>query len=348
MTSSVRMYTYFYDHVRKHIGYILADIGSLSPAAQCQLFYVFGAVTVLAIAATPDSVRRLLTEYGARTSSSSNASSSVPTTTPPSDHHDKDSRRQTDSAVTGLLVRLIAPITSASKVPHSWFMHFYILSLSCTVLWAVQFATHGALLETIAESQSSKSTTSMAIEQVGLVWLLMGLQGARRLYEYLVVLQPSSSRMWVVHWLLGNSFYLCTSVAIWVEGSKSLLCSDRRSLPIGSPTVKSVLATSGFMVAWLMQYRCHQHLAGLKKYSLPHEGLFRYLVCPHYTCECLIYLSMAFVAAPEGELYNRTLACAVLFVVVNLGVTANGTKQWYGEKFGVMAQRKWKMVPVLF
>jgi 3-oxo-5-alpha-steroid 4-dehydrogenase 3 / polyprenol reductase len=109
-----------------------------------------------------------------------------------------------------------------------------------------------------------------------------------------------------------------------------------------------MLAISVFLVAWLMQYRCHRHLAGLKKYSLPHEGLFKYLVCPHYTCECLIYLSMAVIAAPEGRSYNPTLACAVLFVLVNLGVTANGTKQWYCEKFGGIVQEKWNMIPFLF
>lgn len=101
-------------------------------------------------------------------------------------------------------------------------------------------------------------------------------------------------------------------------------------------------------MAWLMQYQCHRYLAGLKKYSLPEDGLFRYLVCPHYTCECLLYLSLAIVAAPEGQWCNQTLACAVLFISTNLGVTANGTKVWYGERFGSQVQGKWKMIPVVF
>jgi 3-oxo-5-alpha-steroid 4-dehydrogenase 3 len=97
-----------------------------------------------------------------------------------------------------------------------------------------------------------------------------------------------------------------------------------------------------------MQYQCHRHLSGLKKYSFPEDGLFQYLVCPHYTCECLVYLSLAVIAAPEGQLLNGTLSSAVLFVSVNLGVTANGTKQWYSEKFGSKVQRKWKMIPFVF
>lgn len=77
--------------------------------------------------------------------------------------------------------------------------------------------------------------------------------------------------------------------------------------------------------------------------------MFRRLICPHYTCECLLYLSMAVVAAPAGQLCSRTLLCGLLFVAANLGVTAGGTKRWYAEKFGEQAVReKWTMIPLLY
>jgi 3-oxo-5-alpha-steroid 4-dehydrogenase 3 / polyprenol reductase len=98
--------------------------------------------------------------------------------------------------------------------------------------------------------------------------------------------------------------------------------------------LRLAIAVPLFFFAWISQYRCHRHLAGLKKYSLPDEGMFRHLISPHYTCECLIYLSLAIVAAPEGYLCNRTMLSALIFVAVNLGVTARGTKSWYVEKFG--------------
>lgn len=98
-----------------------------------------------------------------------------------------------------------------------------------------------------------------------------------------------------------------------------------------------------------MQYKCHKYLSSLRKYSLPEEGMFRYLVCPHYTCECVLYLALAVVAAPGHQLYNKTLMCAWLFVSVNLGVTAIGTKKWYADKFGSDKVRgKWKMIPLLY
>ena len=76
------------------------------------------------------------------------------------------------------------------------------------------------------------------------------------------------------------------------------------------PLFKTLVAVAMFLYASINQYRCHRHLAGLKKYSLPELGLFRYLICPHYFCECLVYLSLAIAAAPKGELLNRTLLCA--------------------------------------
>lgn len=113
--------------------------------------------------------------------------------------------------------------------------------------------------------------------------------------------------------------------------------------------IKLSLALPLFLVSSVTQYRCHQHLASLKKYSLPNLGIFRYIVCPHYTCECLIYLSLAVLASPEGYWWNRSVLAVLLFVIVNLGVTAHGTRNWYIEKFGQeQVQEKWTMIPLLF
>ena len=101
--------------------------------------------------------------------------------------------------------------------------------------------------------------------------------------------------------------------------------------------------------AWVNQYRCHKHLAGLRKYSVPQEGLFRWFICPHYTCECLFYLALSLLGAPEGQVYNTTLLTACLFVAVNLGVTAARTRSWYHTKFGPEAvDGKWNMIPFVF
>lgn len=113
--------------------------------------------------------------------------------------------------------------------------------------------------------------------------------------------------------------------------------------------LKLAIAVPLFSFAWTSQYRCHKHLSGLKKYSLPEEGMFQYLISPHYTCECLIYFSLAIAAAPEGHLCNRTMLSALAFVAVNLGVTARGTKSWYAEKFGSdRVAHKMIMIPFVY
>lgn len=59
----------------------------------------------------------------------------------------------------------------------------------------------------------------MSINQVTLVWLLMTVQGIRRLLESLTLGKSSSSKMWFVHWALGISFYFAMSFAVWIEGA---------------------------------------------------------------------------------------------------------------------------------
>lgn len=317
---------------RMSVSNLLAYAASQSPAAYCQLFYVTAATAVLAIAAAPESIQDLLTQYGARSAATGTADG-----------------KGGEEARDGLLAKVVGWATSVGKVPHSWFKHFYILSLSCSVFWAVQFLSRGTILDVIARNQASREPASMSIDQVILMWFLMGLQGARRLYEYMFVLRPSYSKMWIIHWLLGMAFYSFTSVSVWVEGSSSIRIADRRTFAAVAPSFNVIFGALAFLVSWSMQYRCHSYLAGLKKYSLPEKGLFKYLVCPHYTCECALYLSLALVAAPKGQLYNRTLICALLFVTINLGVTANGTKKWYAEKFGrETVQGKWRMIPLVF
>lgn len=114
-------------------------------------------------------------------------------------------------------------------------------------------------------------------------------------------------------------------------------------------STRILLSLVVFAVASVKQHQCHRYLASLKKYSLPDEGLFRFLICPHYTCECLIYASLAVAAAPRGQLLNRTITCGLAFVAANLGATAKDTKDWYGRKFGAeKVARKWRMVPLVF
>ncbi|KAK0193652.1 hypothetical protein F5146DRAFT_1101577 [Armillaria mellea] len=112
---------------------------------------------------------------------------------------------------------------------------------------------------------------------------------------------------------LGWAFYAGVGLAVWVEGIQQM----------------------------------SRHLASLKKYSLPTQPFFRYITC--YTAECLIYLSLAGIAAPPGQIFNKTILAALVFVAVNLGVTAETTRQWYVEKFGEdKVTALWRIIPFVY
>ena len=139
-----------------------------------------------------------------------------------------------------------------------------------------------------------------------------------------------------------------------------------RDLSFVTPTFRTIISTLLFILASGIQHDVHTYLAHLKTpaaakdnpdahhepvktYKLPSHAAFQPLICPHYTAECVIYLAMAINAAPPGEWLNHTLTCALGFVVVNLGTTAYGTKQWYESVFGKDSVRgKWRMIPGLF
>lgn len=115
------------------------------------------------------------------------------------------------------------------------------------------------------------------------------------------------------------------------------------------PLLRTMLWLPVFIIASGLQHDCHQYLSSLPKYTLPTLPMFQELICPHYTAECVIYLSLAILAAPEGAIVNRTILASFVFVSVNLSITATKTKKWYADKFSKEAvASRWVLVPYLY
>ena len=106
---------------------------------------------------------------------------------------------------------------AAVQVPHSWFLHFYVVSVLSSLFWAYQLLTKAAIFSAIASHVQASERYSMMMDQVILTWVMMTLQGVRRLYESVVFAGSSLSTMWVAHWIMGLLFYATMSVAVWVE-----------------------------------------------------------------------------------------------------------------------------------
>jgi 3-oxo-5-alpha-steroid 4-dehydrogenase 3 len=132
-------------------------------------------------------------------------------------------------------------------------------------------------------------------------------------------------------------------------------------LPSG-PSVRTFISLPIFIFASGLQHDVHAYLASLgtskskagvakqdskqSHYQLPTHAAFGLSLTPHYLAECLIYLSLALLAAPAGSLLNWTLFCAFVFAAVNLGITADGTRNWYRMRFGTdVIGDKARMVP---
>jgi len=104
------------------------------------------------------------------------------------------------------------------QVPHSWFLHFYIVSVASSVFWGTQIVTSASLLNAISVQELRPLARSMSLNQIFITWLMMLVQGMRRLYECTLISKPSKSSMWFAHWLIGIMFYLAIGVAVWIEG----------------------------------------------------------------------------------------------------------------------------------
>lgn len=125
-----------------------------------------------------------------------------------------------DSELSGRVLDSLANL----KVPHGWFFHFYLISVASSVFWAHQALCNGSIFQTFSTTETRTLSNSMTLHQVKLAWVMMLVQGSRRLYEELYVAAPSKSSMWVVHWCIGVVFYLLVGVAVWIEGAGGFRC----------------------------------------------------------------------------------------------------------------------------
>ena len=174
----------------------------LSPAQWCQAYFLVWSAILLLIRTAPESIYFQFLGYGPRGPSSHAGPVGQP---------DKNKK---------WLGTLATAIRSASQVPHSWFLHFYLTSVIYSAFWATQLLTRGSVVTYLAQRQAEGGGPSMTLGQVALMWAMLAVQGSRRLYESLWVLKLSStSEMWVIHWFLGVGLYLSLGISVWIEGS---------------------------------------------------------------------------------------------------------------------------------
>jgi 3-oxo-5-alpha-steroid 4-dehydrogenase 3 len=315
----------------------------ITPAQGLQSFYLLITVAAFTVYAVPFFRLRFL-HYGSR-QPASKSSSTVK----------KHGQQQS-----------ILESVMGIQVPHSWFIHFYIASVASSIFWAYQVLTKGSIYSYLTSQMFTMEGTSMTINQVVITWALWTLQGSRRLFECIILNKPSDAKMPVPTWAIGIIFYLAMGISVWIEGIRKYIFCRRRivlisiaalesttlsiqSFEFSKPSIKTYLALPLFVLASGVQHDCHAHLSNLQKYSLPDHQFFQWLLCPHYTSESIIYLSLAIVSAPSGQHFNKTIAMAGVFTTSNLALTAESSRQWYANKFGAeKIKGRWRILPFIF
>lgn len=225
-------------------------------------------------------------------------------------------------------------------VPKKWFIHFYIVSVLSTCFWINQI--YRCLIHNKCNGLSYFShDTTQPLHEVYICMLFMGIHGGRRLYECLVIQKHRDSQMWIGHYFLGLTYYFFCGIGMWCEGAGNVQNSTIIRHEFKSFfTITVALSTLIYVFFSWTQYLTHDSLSKLRadanspKYSLPSTGLFKYLICPHYTSEIGIYFSFVILTRAQ----NITILIIFIWVVAILTISASETQRWRLKRFKLSAQ----------
>ena len=231
------------------------------------------------------------------------------------------------------------------EVPKRWFYHFYLFGTLLFIgilflLIQIYFKRYRLpsrtrlYLDVLIGCQRKPSVSQ---ESILLLTILLLTQVLRRLYECLFVSIYSNSRMNLIHYMFGLSFYFGIGLSILSEAPGIKLGSDVHFMSTNNVVTWShLLGTYLFILASMIQFRSHKILANMRsdgnvsKYSIvPNEFLFKYVSSPHYLAEMLIYISFWIIVG----LNSVTFALIMIQVEMTQVVTGIFNHEWYQQKF---------------
>jgi 3-oxo-5-alpha-steroid 4-dehydrogenase 3 len=223
------------------------------------------------------------------------------------------------------------------KVPKFWFIHFYVLSLTLATVGFiitdsrvrnVNITTHPFTLPGLL------NLGTIPLEISRLAFFLFMVHSTRRFFEtWKVFNYQKTSKMNISHYLVGIFFYTAINLQLFIN-------TDFKSTTKVSFDILLLLSLILFLYATTEQFFNHAHLSRLVKYKIPHYGLFKYVCCAHYFDEMLIYLAVF------GILRTRTSFLSLLFVIVNLSISAIETRNYYKTQNNGKIP-KWCIIPYI-
>eukprot|EP00953_Heterococcus_sp_UTEX-ZZ885_P013341 7625-Heterococcus_DN1.PRE.1 len=187
-------------------------------------------------------------------------------------------------------------------VPKAWFTHFYVFgavvnAAGLYVLW----------LKMMPVEACAKASQRLTFE-VQLSAVLFELHLIRRAVECYTVHSFQGSQMHALVYVLGLAHYVLVALTFATEGCEHAIPTLPQALQL--MTVRHAAGIALFVVGNLEQNRAHKHLASLRAptaaataaggYSLPTEGWFQQIDCPHYFWEIMIYSSLIVLTAAQA------------------------------------------------
>lgn len=212
------------------------------------------------------------------------------------------------------------------QVQKSYFRHMYLL---------------GSLLAIVALLQSLVVSTISHQQSVCL--LLWMFHNFRRLWETHFMTIFGSSTMHLGGYIAGMIHYTFVPLTIyWADPF------------VQTSQVFEYFAILIFLVASWIQYDSHRVLYEIKRrkthskshsvYEVPIESSFRYVCCPHYSAEILIYFSFLILLN-----FNASALLLLVWVTANLSVVANQQYLWYLKHHGPKIPRNWRrLIPLIW
>lgn len=234
-------------------------------------------------------------------------------------------------------------LATSLTVPKSFFTHYYIfftlnlLVLKLTII-GYKYTDYIPIIDDVN------------YELYSIFYWFYILQAIRRFSESIFVFNyGENSKMNVSHYILGIGYYLVVS-------SNAILSlvqyENSPSFEFNLLNWKIVLPFVIFSLASIDQTLNHIHLALLVKYTNPSKGLFKYIDCPHYFDEIIIYSTfpltiLLFKGLQSWNIYDINLVLDWLFVITILSISSHSSHKFYQKKFDDYKQR-WCIFPGIF
>ena len=169
------------------------------------------------------------------------------------------------------------------------------------------------------------------------------IQVVRRLWECIFITSYGSSTMHISGYLIGLIHYITVPWTLYCTTPPHSSNGDDDSFWIqcGCAILLFAVANWGQYVHHLILYQLK--LQNHQRHALPKGAGFKYVCCPHYSMEILVYVSFYLL-----NIESVARLSLLVWVISNLSIVADENHVWYHSKFSEDIPSNWKRLIPFF